>query len=76
MPVFSSIACASSNTGRVANSTFCVLINEVQVEMGTSDTPLSEPSFKNTLSAGDRTTLALAFFLAEIEADPAKASWP
>ncbi len=60
-------------TGRVANSTFCVLINEVQVEMGTSDTPLSEPSFKNTLSAGDRSTLALAFFLAEIEADPAKA---
>ncbi|WP_428667583.1 AAA family ATPase [Reyranella sp.] len=59
-------------SGRVANSTFCVLINEVQVEMGNSDTPLSEPSFKNTLSAGDRSTLALAFFLAEVEADPAK----
>jgi wobble nucleotide-excising tRNase len=59
-------------SGRVANSTFCVLINGVQVEMGNSETPLSEPSFKNTLSAGDRSTLALAFFLAEIDADPAK----
>jgi wobble nucleotide-excising tRNase len=60
-------------TGRVANSTFCVVINETPVEMGSSDTPLCEPSFRNTLSAGDRSTLALAFFLAEIEADPSKA---
>jgi wobble nucleotide-excising tRNase len=59
-------------SGRVANSTFCVVINATMVEMGTSDTPLNEPSFKNTLSAGDRSTLALAFFLAEIEADPSK----
>lgn len=59
-------------SGRIANSTFCVVINEVSVEMGNRDTPLSEPSFKNTLSAGDRSTLALAFFLAEVDADPAK----
>lgn len=32
---------------------------------------LHQPSFKNTLSAGDRTTLALAFFLAHLERDPA-----
>lgn len=60
-------------SGRIANSTFCVVINDTSVEMGSSDTPLSEPSFKNTLSAGDRSTLALAFFLAEIEADTGKA---
>jgi hypothetical protein len=60
-------------SGRIANSTFCVVINDTSVEMGSSDTPLSEPSFKNTLSAGDRSTLALAFFLAEIEADKGKA---
>jgi len=59
-------------TGRIANSTFCVVINDVPVEMGTDETPLSEPSFKNTLSGGDRSTLALAFFLAEIETDPPK----
>jgi len=60
-------------SGRVANSTFCVVINDTPVEIGSSDTPLSEPCFKNTLSAGDRSTLALAFFLAEIDADQAKA---
>jgi wobble nucleotide-excising tRNase len=59
-------------TGRMANSTFCAVINDVMVEMG-SDTPINEPSFKNTLSAGDRSTLALAFFLSEIEADAEKA---
>lgn len=32
--------------------------------------PLADrPSFKNTLSAGDRTTLAVAFFLAHLERD-------
>ena len=31
-------------------------------------------TFKNTLSAGDRNTLALAFFFASIERDPKKAS--
>jgi wobble nucleotide-excising tRNase len=54
--------------GRIANSTFCVVINDVPVDMGNSETPLKEPSFKNTLSAGDRSTLALAFFLAELKA--------
>src|SRR6185312_7337648 len=56
----------------VPNSTLCVRINDTTVEMGSAETPLSEPSFKNTLSAGDRSTLALAFFLAEIEAEHAK----
>jgi wobble nucleotide-excising tRNase len=51
-------------SGRVPNSTFCVVINETEVETGTIDTPLDEPSFRNTLSSGDRSTLALAFFLA------------
>jgi wobble nucleotide-excising tRNase len=57
-------------SGRVPNSTFCVVINETAVEMGNSDTPLDEPSFRNTLSSGDKSTLALAFFLAQIKADP------
>ena len=60
-------------SGRVANSTFCIVINEVPVDMGNSTTPLSEPTFKNTLSAGDRSTLALAFFLAQLNVDPEKA---
>jgi energy-coupling factor transporter ATP-binding protein EcfA2 len=36
------------------------------VDMGNSSTPLDQPSFKNTLSGGDRMTLALAFFFAQI----------
>jgi wobble nucleotide-excising tRNase len=59
-------------SGRVPNSTFCVVINETEVETGTIDTPLDEPSFRNTLSSGDRSTLALAFFLAQIKADAEK----
>jgi wobble nucleotide-excising tRNase len=59
-------------TGRIANSTFCIVINETSVQMGSSETPISEPSFKNTLSAGDKSTLALAFFLAELDANEEK----
>jgi len=59
-------------SGRVPNSMFCVVINDTHVDMGNSDTPLDEPSFRNTLSAGDKSTLALAFFLAQLKADPDK----
>jgi hypothetical protein len=60
-------------TGREPNSTFCVIINGAKVEMGNNKAPLDEASFKNTLSGGDRTTLALSFFLAQIADDPNKA---
>jgi wobble nucleotide-excising tRNase len=60
-------------TGRIPNSTFCVVINDMPIDMGTADTPLNQPSFKNTLSAGDRSTLALAFFMTELAEDSHKA---
>ena len=56
-------------SGRVPNSTFCIVINDTMVEAGGADTPLEQPSFRNTLSAGDRSTLALAFFLAQLRED-------
>jgi wobble nucleotide-excising tRNase len=59
-------------TGREPNSTFCAVVNGETVDMGNSDTPLDQPSFKNTLSGGDRTTLALAFFFAQIADAPYK----
>lgn len=59
--------------GRTPSSRYRILINETPVELGGVDTPLSEPSFKNTLSSGDRRTLALAFFLAQLEQDPHRA---
>lgn len=43
-----------------------VLINESPVSLTASN----GPSFRNTLSAGDRNTLALAFFFASLEKDP------
>jgi wobble nucleotide-excising tRNase len=57
--------------GGVATSSYQLLINDTAVDVGDGKTPVDQPSFKNTLSAGDRTTLALAFFLAHLERDPA-----
>lgn len=59
--------------GGVATSSYQLVINNTAVDVGDSKTPADRPSFKNTLSAGDRTTLALAFFLAHLERDPAAA---
>ena len=60
-----------SYRGGTASSSYQILINEVAVDLGDPKTPLDQPSFKNTLSSGDRNTLALAFFFAELERDPA-----
>jgi wobble nucleotide-excising tRNase len=57
-------------SGRVPNSTFCIVINDTAVDAGSEDTPLDQPSFRNTLSSGDRSTLALAFFFAQLKQDP------
>jgi wobble nucleotide-excising tRNase len=62
-----------SYPGGIASSSYQLVINGTPIDIGSSKTPASEPSFKNTLSAGDRTTLALAFFFAHLEADPALA---
>jgi wobble nucleotide-excising tRNase len=60
--------------GGVPSSDFQILINDTPVNLGDGKTPLSIPSFRNTLSSGDKSTLALAFFLAELEHDPNKAN--
>ncbi len=56
----------------VPRSTFRIIINSVPVELGDATTPNGAPSFKNTLSSGDRSTLAFAFFLAQFERDQQK----
>ncbi len=58
-----------SYVGGKPSSSFKLLINNVGVELGDENTPSSRPSFRNTLSAGDRSTLALAFFIAQLERD-------
>lgn len=58
-----------SYTGGSATSTYQLVINKTPIDIGGSNTPKDKASFKNTLSAGDRSTLALAFFLAHLERD-------
>ncbi len=60
-----------SYAGGVATSSYQLLINATAIELGAGDTPDSRPCFKNTLSAGDRSVLSLAFFLAHLVRDPA-----
>jgi len=59
----SSVTSVNNRGGSSAN--YSVLINNVAVVLTADD----GPSFKNTLSAGDRNTLALAFFFASLDQD-------
>jgi wobble nucleotide-excising tRNase len=49
--------------------TYNVLINNTPVPVGGAEAAPGSPSFRNTLSAGDRNTLALAFFFASLDQD-------
>ncbi len=56
----------SVNNRAGSSASYSVVINNENVDI-TAD---RGPTFKNTLSAGDRNTLALAFFFASLEHDP------
>lgn len=53
--------------GKEPAASYQILINEQPVSPRASE--IDKPSFRNTLSAGDKSTLALAFFLARLHAD-------
>ncbi|WP_038366275.1 AAA family ATPase [Bosea sp. UNC402CLCol] len=57
----------TSFAGREPNTEFALELGTHKVRAG--DKSATEPSFKTVLSSGDKTTLALAFFIAQIEAD-------
>ena len=62
------------NTRGGPTCTYNVIINNTPVPVaGGTPTP-GEPAFRNTLSAGDRNTLALAFFFAALDQDPTRAT--
>jgi wobble nucleotide-excising tRNase len=64
----------STNTRGGSACTYSVTINNASIPIsGTTASP-GTPSFRNTLSAGDRNTLALAFFFASLDQDPLLAS--
>ena len=54
-----------------SSANYTLIIDEHPVPLGIGD---GGQSFKNTLSAGDRNTLALTFFFASIENDPEQAN--
>jgi wobble nucleotide-excising tRNase len=57
--------------GKEPAASYQILINEVAVSPRSTNDALDQPSFRNTLSAGDKSTLALALYLAKTTADPA-----
>jgi wobble nucleotide-excising tRNase len=65
---------SQSYTGGAVSSSYQLVINDTAVDLGSADTALDTPSFRNTLSSGDKSTLALAFFLAQLEHDDEKAN--
>jgi wobble nucleotide-excising tRNase len=60
----------SANTRGGSTCTYNVVINNTSVSVAGGTPEQGSPSFRNTLSAGDRNTLALAFFLASLDQDP------
>jgi hypothetical protein len=64
----------SDNTRGGLTCVYNVIINNTTVPV-TGGTPApGEPSFRNTLSSGDRNTLALAFFFTSLDQDAALAN--
>ena len=59
-----------SDVGGKPSFNYKLRINNVSVDVGNEKTPMSSPSFRNTLSAGDKSTLALALFISQLETDP------
>ena len=68
---------AGFRIGRVApadfagrpTSTYLLVINRCEVPLSAERAAGARPTFGNTLSSGDRNSLALAFFLASLESD-------
>jgi len=56
----------SSDKGKTRSFEYCIEINNTSVSL---TGPPAAPSFENTLSTGDKSTLALAFFLAKQQRD-------
>jgi len=56
----------STNNRGGSSCTYEIVINKHRIPIASD----GEPSFKSALSAGDRNTLALAFFFASLEHDP------
>lgn len=61
----------NSMAGNAGQASYALLVRGETVARGRGRDLESFPSFRNTLSSGDKTTLALAFFLAKLDHDGA-----
>lgn len=61
----------NSMQGNAGQADYGLLIKGETVSRGRGRQADAIPTFRNTLSAGDKTTLALAFFLAKLDSDTA-----
>ena len=64
----------ATNTRVGPACSYNVIVNNIAVSVGGGNPQPGDHSFKNVLSAGDRNTLAVAFFFASIELDPNRAN--
>ena len=64
----------SQPTGGRPSCVYRLVINGHEVQVGANTAPAGSHTFKTTLSAGDRNTLALAFFLAALDQDPGRST--
>ncbi|HYG25715.1 MAG TPA: AAA family ATPase [Caulobacteraceae bacterium] len=62
--------CEKTYQGKAPQSVYCIDFDAGRVDVGGNAKP-GEPSFASTMSAGDKSTLALAFFMAQLEKDTA-----
>jgi wobble nucleotide-excising tRNase len=67
---FSIAASRSQFTGGTPSVDYQIKINRQEVALGNSKTTAGTPSFRTALSSGDRSALALAFFLASLDQAP------
>ena len=56
-------------TGGTPSCQYQIQINNIPLDLGDARTPTGTPCFKTALSSGDRSALALAFFLAVLKQD-------
>lgn len=59
-----------ANTRGGPTCNYDISINDVPIPISSAEPSPGEPTFKSTLSSGDRNTLALAFFFASLDRTP------
>ena len=64
--------CGKNYVGKTPQSAYCLQFDGNDVDISKADG--DEPSFDSTMSAGDKSTFAMAFFLAQLDRDSALAT--